>query len=92
MDTFLNEKEVDHIEISIVCDHNLSIPEYEWKEYELITSKTIKLKEYREYVHDSLINSNGYIKDECDFLQVETKIDSIITLFEIQTNGKINKQ
>ncbi|WP_271766246.1 hypothetical protein [Aquimarina algiphila] len=92
MDTYLNEKEVDHIEISVGCDHDLSVPEYEWKEYEMITPKTIKLKEYREYAHDSLIDSNGYMKDEYDFLEVETKIDSVINLFEIQANGEINKQ
>ena len=92
MDTYLNKKEVDNLEISVGCDHDLSIPEYEWKEYELIKSKTIKLKGYREYVDGSLIDSNGYMKDGYDFLEVETKIDSVITLFQIQANGEINKQ
>jgi len=91
LDTYLNKKEVDQIEISVGCDRDLSIPEYEWKEYELIKSKIIKLKAYREYVHDSLIDSNGYMKDRYDFLEAETKTDSVITLYEIQVNGEINK-
>ena len=92
LDTYLNKKEIDNLEISVNCAHDLSIPEYEWKEYELLTPKTIKLKEYREYVHDSLIDSNGYMKDGYDFSEAETKIDSTVTIFEIQSNGKIDKQ
>lgn len=92
LETYLNEKEVDQIEISVGCDHDLSIPEYEWKEYQMIEAKTIKLKKYREYVHDSMIDSNGYMKSEYDFLEADTKIDSVITFFEIQANGDIKKQ
>jgi len=91
LDTFLNEKEIDALEISVSCDHDLSIPEYEWKEYQLIEPKTIKLKEYREYVHDSLIDSNGHMKDEYDFSEAETKIDTVISFFQIQANGEVYK-
>ena len=90
--TFLNQKEKENIEIGLNCDHEISIPEYKWKTYEFITSERINLVEYREYVHDSMIDSNGRIKEGFDFLELETKIDSVFKLITIENNGKILKQ
>ncbi|WP_053993046.1 hypothetical protein [Mangrovimonas sp. TPBH4] len=90
--TYLNENEIDFMEIGIQCDHDLSIPKYEWKVFEFIAQNKFKIKEFREYVHDSLIDSNGHIKDGYDFIESETKIDSIINHYVINLNGEISKQ
>ena len=91
LETYVNEKEVDYLEIGQSCDHDLSTPEYKWKEYEIIDPKKIKLKEYREYVHDSLIDSKGNMKEEYDFMEADTKIDSTISILKINSNGTTDK-
>lgn len=90
--TYINENEIASMEIGIQCDHDLSIPEYKWKVFEFIDQNKFKIKEFREYVHDSLIDSNGHMKDEYDFIESETKTDSIINFYVINVNGEISKQ
>lgn len=87
--TFLNQSEIDNAEIGIECDHDMSIPKYEWQEFEFLSATTFQTIEFSEYVHDSLIDNNGYMKKEYDFMESETKIDSIIKIFEINKIGKI---
>ena len=89
---FKNEKEVGIQEICGQCDHDLSNPEHEWSEFKFQDPKTIKLTSYREYVHDSLIAENGSIKEQYDFLEAPTKIDTVTTFLEIGDNGTIYKQ
>ena len=89
---FKNEKEVGIKEICGQCDHDLSNPEHEWSEFKFQDPKTIKLTSYREYVHDSLIAENGSIKEQYDFLEAPTKIDTVTTFLEIGDNGTIYKQ
>jgi len=89
--TYLHKREVDNIDVKSNCDMDLSATEYESKDYEIISSKIIRLKEYREYVDDSLIDPNGSIKNGLDFLEVDTKIDSVITSYIIKGTGVIEK-
>ena len=87
--TFLNQNEIENAEIGIECDHDMSIPQYEWQEFEFLSATTFRTIEFSEYVHDSLIDNNGYMKEEYDFMESQTKIDSIIKMFEINKIGKI---
>lgn len=87
--TYLNQKEIESIVIGIECDHDMSTPKYKWQEFEFLSATTIRTIAYSEYVHDSLVDAKGYIKEGYDFMESETKIDSIIKIFEINKIGKI---
>ena len=87
--TYLNQKKVENVEIGIECDHDMSIPKHEWQEFKFSSAKTFQTIGFSEYVHDSLIDNNGYMKEEHDFMESETKIDSIIKIFEINKMGNI---
>ncbi|MBB3125300.1 PHP family Zn ribbon phosphoesterase [Mesoflavibacter sabulilitoris] len=87
--TYLNQKEIENVEIGVGCDHDMSIPKYEWQEFEFLSATTFRTIAYSEYVQDSLVDANGNMKKEYDFMESKTKIDSIIKIFEIKKTGKI---
>jgi len=89
--TFLNKQKIDSLHISDMCDHELSIPTYSWKESAIINQRNIIVKDYQESVIDSMLNANGNIKNNLDFLEVETILDSTLTEFKIDITGQIKK-
>ena len=89
LETYWNKKQADHLEIGKSCDHDLSIPKHSWKEYELKTATKIQITEYTEFVPDSLITEEGYVKEGYDFVEAETKIDTIFKTYFINKQGKI---
>jgi len=89
--TQIHNIETEELEISDECDHDLSQPKYSWKIFKFKESLIIQTTEYTEYVHDSLIDSDGFMKDGYDFIEVDTKIDSIISTYKITDKGKITK-
>uniref|UniRef100_UPI00261011D4 hypothetical protein n=1 Tax=uncultured Maribacter sp. TaxID=431308 RepID=UPI00261011D4 len=89
--TFLNKQKRDSLLITDICDHELSIPTYSWKESALINRTKVVVMDYKESVIDSMLDLEGKIKNNLDFLEAETKIDSTLTEFKIDEVGRIKK-
>ncbi|MGB6268445.1 MAG: hypothetical protein WBF67_05485, partial [Olleya sp.] len=66
-----------------MCDHDLSRPTYSWKETAFLNTNTILTMKYNESVNDSLVDIYGRIKESYDFMEAETKTDSIVTKYKI---------
>jgi len=91
LSTQLNNVEFNSLEITNDCDHELSMPSHNWKNYKFIDTNIIEVSEFTEAVHDSLINEFGLVKEQYDFLEADTKIDSTLTIYKINSNGEILK-
>ena len=89
LETFVHKKQRASLEIGYNCDHDLSIPTYTWKEFEVKSSNLILTNEYTESVHDSMINDNGRMKKAYSFLEAETTIDTARQVFQVDQKGMI---
>lgn len=89
--TYWNKKQVDYLEIGQNCDHDLSILKHSWKEYEFKTTTQIETITFTEYVHDSLVGEDGYMKDGYDFIEAVTTTDTLMNSYFINKKGKITK-
>lgn len=87
--TYSKQTKTDSLEISEICDHDLSIPIYNWKEYEIKSSNQIIVIDFKESVVESFINNKGEIKRDYDFDDAETKIDTTTRVYKINKNGRI---
>ncbi|WP_299316023.1 hypothetical protein [uncultured Aquimarina sp.] len=86
--TYLNRNEIDNLDIGKACDHDQSFSRNEWKEYKMLNSNLIKITDFTEFVHDSIVSSDGWIMDKFrdDY---ETMLDSVIKYYKIESDGKI---
>lgn len=89
--TFMHMNKKDHLEIGNNCDHDQARPEYTWKEFEIISSNEILTIEYKESVHDSLITTDGWLKEKYTFSEVKTVVDTTSQLFQIDESGMIKE-
>ena len=87
--TYVNKNLKNNLEIGHNCDHDLSIPSYTWKEFAIKSQDIILTTEYTESVHDSLIDENGRMKKEYDFLEAETTVDTARQVFQVAQQGQI---
>jgi hypothetical protein len=87
--SFYNKTKIDSLEIGHSCDHDQSYPSYTWKEFSIDQENTIITTEYNESVHDSLVGIDGWIKENYDFSEAATKIDSTRQVFKIDKTGLI---
>jgi len=87
--TYVYEHRKDSLEVGHNCDHELSTPTYSWKDFVIKSSNVILTTEYTESVHDTLIDANGRVKAEYDFLESKTTVDTIRRLFQVDQNGEI---
>ena len=87
--TLVNKKQAENLEIGYNCDHDLSRPSYTWKEFVIKSSNIILTAEYTESVHDSLMDENGWMKKEYDFLDAEKLVDTARQVFQIDQQGSI---
>ena len=86
--TYINEKEIDNLEVGIACDHEQSLPNYKWKEFKTINSHLIKTIEFTEFVHDSIVNSDGWIKEKYADTY-DRMLDSVVNFYKINVDGRI---
>ncbi|MBL4753379.1 MAG: hypothetical protein JKY52_07285 [Flavobacteriales bacterium] len=85
----INERGVGNMVIGHSCDHDQSRPEYTWKEYSVESAYTLRTTEYKESVHDSLIDENGLMKVEYD--DVNKTVDTSIQVFLVTQIGEITE-
>ncbi len=76
LQTFVHNTKKDHLEIGNNCDHDQSRPEYTWKEFEMKSPTNILTVEYKESVHDSLITTDGWLKEKYTFSDLKTVVDT----------------
>ncbi len=91
LDTYTKQIKTDSLEIAENCDHDLSLPTYSWKEFEVKSSNIILTTEFIESVHDSLIDENGMMKKGYDFMEAETTVDTIKQVFQVNNQGLIKE-
>jgi len=90
LETFLNEKKIDDLEIQEICDHDQNASVQKWKEYRLSNSNSIELLKCYKYSDSSKTKKNKSAKSTLDFLEVTAKIDTIVTFHQIKSNGSIS--
>lgn len=88
IDTYKNEEKISKLELETRCDMDLSRSHFSWKSYQLKNGKYY-LTEFEESANDTLIDTDGFLKIGYSFDEIETKIDSVIKVFQIDNNGKI---
>ena len=90
--TYIDGEKIDQISVQFTCDADMTAPEYKWTEYDSVSARSFRIRTYREYAIDaSLIGPDGFLKDHI-LDEVDTKIDSTITVVRIEDNGKITEQ
>ncbi len=87
--SFVDRMQKEELEIGNNCDHDLSRPSHSWKNFELKSSNIILTTQFTESVHDSLIDEDGWMKKEYDFLEAKTTVDTGIQVFQINQQGLI---
>lgn len=89
LQTYSKQTKTDSLEIRKNCDHDLSSPIYNWKDYKITPSNQVIVRDFTESVVESFINNNGEIKRDYDFDDAETKIDTTTRVYKINKKGGI---
>jgi hypothetical protein len=92
LDIINGRKEIQQLEIGENCDHDLSTPSYSWKYYKLRPNNELVTFQIFESVNDSLVDQNGSMKIEYDYLEVEKNLDTTKQVFVILETGEIKKK
>jgi hypothetical protein len=87
--TYLKKQPKDSLEVGHNCDHDQSKPTYSWQEFAMKSSNIILTTEYTESVHDSLIDKDGWMKQEYSFSDVERTVDMVRSMFKVDQKGMI---
>jgi hypothetical protein len=87
--TYINKKELKSTLISEGCDHDQSIPDYSFYEYEIVDKSQIKMTEYTEYVPTEFLDENGLFKEGKSFEDYDTQTHIAISFINILETGEI---
>jgi hypothetical protein len=90
--TYKNQLPLDSIEILKICDQDPTSPKYRWKMYSFTDTTRIAIKDFTERVPDSLINKDGRIDSNINFIYTETILDSTIHNVKLTPNGNIRTE
>lgn len=90
--TLTKDTIIDELELERGCDISLNASQHKWKSYEKTSEVKFEVREYIEFSTPSYIGKNGYLKDGFSFDEIETKLDSTISIYAIEENGKIKRK
>lgn len=91
--TQFNKQTKDMLKIAELCDSDLSLPFYNCINYNMLNDTIFMIKNYREYIPDSLLTLNGEIPNEQSREFFEgLVIDSTISEIKILNDGNILKR
>jgi len=82
--TYKEESQISNLKLSSNIDADLGMSEYSYSDYKIKNNNYVITE-----IIETAIDSETQIKNEKTLDEVETKIDTIIKVYEINMNGKI---